>query len=213
MYQTSLASLVVPVLPARFSCSWPTEARAGAAADGALQHRGHLVGGDRVHHPLGVGVDERQAGLGEVVGGAALAGALVVAVDGLAVAVLHPVDQRRLDLEPAVGDLGIGGDHLVERRLAGAERIGEQPRHVVVDAEALAVARDRVHADVLGDAHGHQVARLLEAGADRRRAVVGAARVLRRPDAGRRSPPRSARRARWCRGCSRCRARRHRRRA
>ena len=45
-------------------------------------------------------------------------------------------------------------------------------------------SRDGVHADVLGDAHGHQVARLLEAGADRRRAVVGVARVLRRPDAG-----------------------------
>ena len=186
---------------------------AGAAGDRALQHGGDLVGGDRVHHPLGVGVHERLGGGGDVVGGAALAGALVVAVDGLAVAVLHPVDQRRLDLEPAVRELGIGGDHLVERRLARAERVAEQMRHVVVDAEALAVLRHRVHADVLGDADGHQVARLLDAGAHRRRAVVGVARVLRLPDAGAgghldRRVEHDGRRA-----SSRCRARRHRRRA
>ena len=116
--------------------------------------------------------------------GAAVAGALVVAVDGLAVAVLHPVDQRRLDPQPAVGEHRVGRDHVVERRLAGAERIGEQLRHVVVDAEALGVLADDVHADVLGDAHRHQVARLLEPGADRRRAVELLVGVLRPPDAG-----------------------------
>ncbi len=121
---------------------------------------------------------------GDVVGGAAFAGALVVAVDGLAVAVLHPVDQGRLDLEAAVGQLGVGGDHLVERGLAGAERVAEQMRHVVVDAEALAVLRHGIHAHVLGDADGHQVARVLDAGAHGRRAVVGVARVLRPPDSG-----------------------------
>ena len=184
MYQTSLASLVVPVLPARFRCSLPTDARAGAAADRALQHRGHLVGGDRVHDPLGVGVDHRILGIADVVAAAVLARPLVVAVDRLAVAVLHPVDQRRLDLEPAVGELGIGRHHLVERRLARPERIAEQRRHVVVDPEPLAVARDHVHADVLGDAHRHQVARLLDAGPHRRRPVVGVARVLRLPDPG-----------------------------
>ena len=155
---------------------------AGAARDRALQHRGHLVGGDRVHHPLGIGMHHRLDGVGDVVGGAALARPLVVAVDRPAVAVLYPVDQGRLDPEPAVREHRVGRHHLVERGLARPERIAEKRRHVVVDAETLAVLRDGVHADVLGDAHGHQVARLLDAGAHRRRAVVGVARVLRLPD-------------------------------
>ena len=88
---------------------------------------------------------------------------------------LHAIDQRRLDLEPAVRQLGVGRHHLVERRLARPEGIAEQMRHVVVDAEALAIGGDGVHAHVLGDAHRHQVARLFKAPAHRVVAAAAAA--------------------------------------
>ena len=58
------------------------------------------------------------------------------------------------------------------RGLAGAERERQIGRQVVVDAEALGVFGDQRHADVLREPHRHHVARLLDAEAQRRRAVV-----------------------------------------
>jgi hypothetical protein len=53
----------------------------------------------------------------------------------------------------------------------------------VVDAKAFGISGHRLHADFLGDADGHQVPALLDPGAHRRRAIVFAAGVLRRPQA------------------------------
>ena len=86
----------------------------------------------------------------------------------LAVAVLDAVDQGRLDLLAAVGEHRIGGDHAQHRGLAGAERKRQIRRQVVVDAEALGVFGDQRHADVLRQPHRHDVARLLDAEAQRR---------------------------------------------
>ena len=44
-------------------------------------------------------------------------------------------------------------------------------QHVVVDAEAPGVLGDERHADILGEPHGHQVLRLLDAVAQGVRAV------------------------------------------
>ncbi len=59
MNQTSLASLVVPVLPARLAEL--AQRGAGAALDHALQHRGDLVGGHRVDDLLAAFDDRRLA--------------------------------------------------------------------------------------------------------------------------------------------------------
>ena len=92
--QASLASLVVPVLPAS---GWPSTlaASAGAALDHALQHVDHLVGVARVLDLLAlVGNGRRRLAVpGDVL--AAGAGPLVAAQDGAAVAVLDALDQGR----------------------------------------------------------------------------------------------------------------------
>src|SRR3546814_8518385 len=64
------------------------------------------------------------------------AGAQVVPVDGAAVAILHAVDQRRHDALAAVHHHGIGGGHLHERGLAGAERHRQHRVQVGDDAKA-----------------------------------------------------------------------------
>jgi hypothetical protein len=120
MNQTSFSSLVVPVLPA--IGRRVRQRRRGAALDDAFHHGGDLVGGHRIEHLLG-GVDQLRLGLVDPGGRrAALAAALVVLEDRLAVAVLDAVDQRRLDLLAAIGDHRVGRDHAHHGRLAGAER-------------------------------------------------------------------------------------------
>ena len=54
------------------------------------------------------------------------------------------------------------------RGLAGAERERQVGRQIVVDAEALGVFGDQRHAEVLRQPHGHDVARVLDAEAQRR---------------------------------------------
>ena len=129
MNQTSFSSLVVPVLPA---IGLPTVAhdRRGAALHDAFHHRGDLVGGHRIEHLLAA-VDQGRLGLIlPLVGVAAVAFALVVLVDGVAVAVLDAVDQRRLDAPAAIVEHRIGGDHAQHRGLAGAERVGQIRRQI-----------------------------------------------------------------------------------
>ena len=58
------------------------------------------------------------------------------------------------------------------RGLAGAQRHGEHRQHLVIDAEALGVFGHERHADILGEPHRHQVARLLDAEAQRARAAT-----------------------------------------
>ncbi len=104
-----------------------------------------------------------------------------MAVDGRAVPVLDAVDQRRRDALAAVGQLGIGGHHAQNGGLRRAERHGQRFLQVVDDAETLGRAGDLVHADLLGQPHGHQVARLLDPQAQRRGAVEAVRIVGRLP--------------------------------
>ena len=113
---------------------------------------------------------------------AAVADALVVLVDGLAVAILDAVDQRRHDLAAAIGDGGIGRGHAHVGGFAGAQRHGEHRLQRVVDAEHLGVFGDQRHADILGQPHGHDVTAALDAAPQRLRAVEFLRVVLRPPD-------------------------------
>ena len=75
----------------------------------------------------------------------------------------------------------VTGRELHQRGLAGAERHREHGHQIVVDAEAAGVLGDQRHAEVLGETHGHQVARELDAGPQRRGAVELAGVVFRLP--------------------------------
>ena len=57
--------------------------------------------------------------------------------DGVAVTVLNTIDQRRLHAAAAIGEHRIGRHHPHDRGFAGAERIGQIVRQIVVDAEPL----------------------------------------------------------------------------
>src|SRR3546814_17598556 len=89
------------------------------------------------------------------------AGAQVVQVDGAAVAILHAVDQRRHDALAAVHHHGIGGGHLHERGLAGAERHRRYRAQGGDDAKPPGVVGNHRDANDLRPAHRHQVTRLL----------------------------------------------------
>ena len=161
-------------------------ARRRTALDHALHHRGDLIGGHRVDGLIAVG-DDPGRGAGPQGGDFAIdTGALIVAIDRLAPAVLHPVHQRRLQPLAAVGEHRIGRHHLVKRGFLRPERVGEISAEVVIDAEVLGIFRHRIHADFLRKPDGHQVARALDAGAERRRAIELVRIVLRAPDALRR---------------------------
>ena len=155
---------------------------AGAALDHAFHDRGHLIGGEGVDHLFAIVHQLRFAGRIEFRRVAAEALALVVTVDGMAPAVLDAVDQGRLDALAAVGQHGIGGDHAHDRGFAAAERVGQIQPEIVVDAEATRVFGDQGHADVAGEAHGHQVFRMLDAVAQGMRSVVAFLEILRPPD-------------------------------
>src|SRR6516165_9009858 len=73
------------------------------------------------------------------VGVAPHAFALVVAEDGVAVAVLNAIDQCRFHPPSAIVEHRIGGDHAQNRRLASAKRIGKVRREIVIDAETLGI--------------------------------------------------------------------------
>ncbi len=75
----------------------------------AFHHRGDLVGGHRVDAPArAVSTIDGSVLVRPALGVAAAAFALVVLEDGVAVAVLDAVDQRRLDALAAVGEHRIG---------------------------------------------------------------------------------------------------------
>ena len=97
-----------------------------------------------------------------MLGVAADAFALVVLVDGMAVAVLNAVDQGRDDAPAAIVEHRIGGDHAQHGGFAGAQRVGQIWRQLVIDAEALGIFGDQRHAEVLRQPHRHDVARLFE---------------------------------------------------
>ncbi len=88
----------------------------------------------------------------EALGVAGLADAVFVTEDGLAVAILDTVDQRRLDLLAAIGEHGIGRNHAHDRGFTGAQRHGEERVHLVIDAETLGIFGNEVHAHVIGEA-------------------------------------------------------------
>src|SRR6185312_5597384 len=138
---------------------------AGAALDDALQDRDDLVGAARIGDLLAVVRQLRLRLILPYAVLAALARALVGAIDGDAVAVLDAVDQRRRDAFAAVVQHGIGGGELERRRLAGAQHLGILTRHVIHDAEALDRLADRVQPDRLTEASRDQVARLLDSDA------------------------------------------------
>src|SRR5262249_18046331 len=74
--------------------------------------------------------------------------------------------------------------HAKQRGLTRAKRKREVWRQTVIDTEAPRVFADQRHADVLGEAHCHDIARLLDAEPQRRRTVVFLGVVFRGPDAG-----------------------------
>ncbi len=155
--------------------------RGRAPLDDALHDRDHLVGGERIEHLLGIVHQLRLVLARPLLRVAADAFAVVVPVDRLADPVLDPVDERRADAAPAIGEHRIGGDHAHHRRLARAERHRQHRQQVVVDAEAAGVLRDERHADILGEPHRHQVLRMLDPVAQRVRATGLAVVVRGRP--------------------------------
>ncbi len=71
---------------------------------------------------------------------AIIADALVMAVDGAAIAVLHAVHQRGLHPLPAIGEHRIGRYHLVKRRFLRSQCVGQNRRQVVIYAEPFGIA-------------------------------------------------------------------------
>ncbi len=106
-----------------------------------------------------------------------------MAIDRATVTVLHPVDQRGLYPLAPVGEHGIGRDHLEQRGFLGPQRVGQERRHPVIDAEAFGIARDGLHPDFLRDPYGHQVPAHLDPGAQGRGAIEPVRRVLGGPQA------------------------------
>ncbi len=103
-------------------------------------------------------------------------------VDGLAVAVLHPVDQRWDDLASAIGDRGVGRGHAQVGRFACPQCHRQHRIEGVVDAEHLGVFGHERHAQILRQPDGHDVAGILDALAERLRPVKTLRVVLRPPD-------------------------------
>ena len=93
---------------------------------------------------------------------AAFAGARVAAHQGFTRAVLHAVEQNRRNLFSAIDERRVGVGHAHQRGFTGAERHGEHGQKVIVRAEFLRLRRHLVHAHLIGEAHGHRVARLFE---------------------------------------------------
>mmetsp|Transcript_27368 Transcript_27368/g.50247 ORF Transcript_27368/g.50247 Transcript_27368/m.50247 type:complete len:272 (-) Transcript_27368:548-1363(-) len=153
----------------------------GTTAHDTFHHRGQLIGGDRIHHPLPVGHDARPAAFRNT--GVQTIGtiALVVTIDRLAVTVLYTVHQRRLNTFAPIGKHRIGRHHLIERGLIRAERIRQESPHVVIDTKTFCVACNGFHAHFLRQTNGHQVPAHLNASPQRSRTVKLVGRVLRTP--------------------------------
>src|SRR5690606_8889479 len=83
-----------------------TRPGAGAALNHALQHRGDLIGGDRVDH-LGSTILQARRLLAAEATAAVAALASIGAMDGLAVPILSQFDQIGIDPPAAVDEGGI----------------------------------------------------------------------------------------------------------
>jgi len=99
----------------------------------------------------------------------------------LPVPVLDTVDQRRRDLLAAVDELRITGGHPQQSRSGRAQRVGQQRLQMIVDAKAVGIGHDLVHADSLSKTHGHQILGKHNAAAKRRQPDEFLLEVLRPP--------------------------------
>ena len=81
-----------------------------------------------------------------------------MAIDGDAVAILHPVDQARRDFATAVDQHGVSGGEALQIGFTGAKRHRQLQRQTVVDMETLGDFAHPTHADIAGQPHGHQIA-------------------------------------------------------
>ena len=187
MNQVSRLSLVVPVLPAIGRPGKAGQLARRAEHGHAHHHVQDLVDRRRIVERLTVVDDLGHGGLLPRLQEfwrcltAVLAEPRLVAIDRLAVAVLHPVDQRRRDLARAVGQHGVRHGHAQQGRVDGAQRHRQVGAHLVGDAEVVCDLDHPRHADLLGHAHGHEVARLLDAVAHRYRAERLLVAVVARP--------------------------------
>ncbi len=141
---------------------------AGAARHHVLHHRHHLEDGRGVGHGW-AGVGEQRLDRG--VGGAGGALHLIAPPQHMAVAVLDHVDQGGGDDAAPFGERGIGAGKPKHGGLDRPERGGKDARHVLNNAEIRRRLGDRVHADEIGHAQRHQVARVLERLMQRHRAI------------------------------------------
>ena len=128
----------------------------------AFEHVDHLIGRARVEYLATLQGKARHRLAVPLRHVAAIAAPVVGAPDHLATAVLHIVDQALLVLHPHVGQRRIGIDHLGHRAFPGAQRIGEVGL-ILADPDPVERLGYLVHAGVVGDVDGHQVARLLKA--------------------------------------------------
>ena len=87
----------------------------------------------------------------------------------LAGPVLDLVDQGGADPFAAIDQHGVGCRHPHQRGFAGAQRHRQHGLKVIHDIEALRIVDHRLHADVLGETYGHQVAGLFDSEAQRAR--------------------------------------------
>ena len=188
--QASVKSCVVPVLPA---IGWPSPSTTFAPVprvvtpcimviswntDAAIGDLLALIG----QHRRGARVRAR------------VAGDRRRPPDHVAVRILHAVDQRRDHLVAAHGQRGIGAGLAQHRRLHGAQRRGQHARHRFHLMEGDRVVGDRLHPDGLRHVQRHQVQRLLQRDAQRRRAAEIHLEVVRPPAARRGVHRRSAHR-------------------
>ena len=155
---------------------------AGAALDHPFHDRSDLVGGQRIEHLLTFIDQFRLVLVGPFRRVAGRADPLVMAVDGVAIAVLHAVDQRRLDAPPAIGQHGIGRGHFQQCGLASPQRHRQHGLHILVNAKTLGIFGNQRHADIFGQPDRHLVDRMF----DTKTQGMGAARlafeIFRPPD-------------------------------
>ena len=105
-----------------------------------------------------------------------------MAIDAAAIPVLDPVDEGWADPLTTIREHRVGGDHLIERRFFGAERVGQKRTHPVVNAKPFGIACHHRHPDFFGQTDRHQVPRLFDPGSQRRRPIIAVRCVLGSPE-------------------------------
>ena len=109
-----------------------------------------------------------------------------MAIERLPIAILDPLNQRRADPLSPVGKHGVSRHHIIERCLLCPQRVCQIGVHRLINPETLRVLGHGLHADLLGQSHCHQVARLLDSGAQRHRPIKFIRGIARAPQALRR---------------------------